>query len=116
MTPFCERQKRHYLVSKGEDVIVCVPGARIEHVTERVENTLGHGQGGSVLVHVGMNNADMEGTTRIVQGYRQLVGKLKKTRVEQTILSGILLVMGGRGATYRILQEDGNQRCSRADV
>ena len=101
MTPFCERQKRHYLVSKGEDVIVCVPGARIEHVTERVENTLGHGQGGSVLVHVGMNNADMEGTTRIVQGYRQLVGKLKKTRVEQTILSGILLVMGGRGATYR---------------
>ena len=33
--------------------------------------------------------------------YRQLVVKLKKTRVEQIILSGILPVMGGRGATYR---------------
>ena len=40
-------------------------------------------------------------TTRIVQKYRQLVGKLKKTRVEQIILSGFLHVMGGRGATYR---------------
>ncbi len=27
--------------------------------------------------------------------------KLQKTRVEQVILSGILPVMGGRGATYR---------------
>ena len=100
MRTFCERQKRKTL-SKGENFVVCLPGARIEHVTEWVENTLGHGQGGSVSVHVGMNNADREGTTRIVQGYRQLVGKLKKTRVEQIILSGILLVMGGRGATYR---------------
>ena len=30
-----------------------------------------------------------------------MVGKLKKTIVEQIILSGIMLVMGGRGATYR---------------
>ena len=36
-------------------------------MTERVENTLGQGQGGSILVHVGVNNADREGTTRIVQ-------------------------------------------------
>ena len=88
-------------LNKGEYVVVCLPGARIEHVTERVENTLGHGQGGSILVHVGTNNADREGTTRIVQGYTQLVGKLKKTRVEQIILSGILPVMGGRGVAYR---------------
>ena len=93
-------RKTDQTLSKGEDV-VCLPGARIEHVTESVENTLGHGQGGSILVHVGTNNADMEGTTRIVQRYRQLVGKLKKTRVEQIILSGILPVMGGRGAIYR---------------
>ena len=46
--------------SKGEDV-VCLPGARIEHLTERVEYTLGHGQGGSILVYVGPNNADREG-------------------------------------------------------
>ena len=36
-----------------------------------------------------------------MQRYRQLVRKLKKTRFAQLILSGILPVMGGRGATYR---------------
>ena len=30
----------------------------MEHVTERVENALGHGQGGYILVHIGTNNAD----------------------------------------------------------
>ena len=89
-------RKTDKTLSKGEDVVVCLPGARIEHVTDRVENVLGHGQGGSILVHVGTNNADTEGTTRIVQRYRQWVGKLKKTRVEQIILSGILPVIGGR--------------------
>ena len=63
-------------------------------MTERVENVLGHGQGGSILVH-------RVGTTRIVQIYRELVETLKKTRVEQIILSGILPMMRGRGATYR---------------
>ena len=38
-------------LSKGEYVVVCLQGARIEHVTERVENVLGHGQGGSIFVH-----------------------------------------------------------------
>ena len=53
-----------------------------------------HGQRGSLLVHVGTNNADREGTPSIVQIHRQLVRKLKKTSVEQIILSGILPVMG----------------------
>ena len=53
-----------------------------------------------MLVHVGRNNAGREGTTRIAQRYRQLVGKLKKPKVEQIILSGIFPVMGGRGDTY----------------
>ncbi|KAK2173008.1 hypothetical protein NP493_911g00013 [Ridgeia piscesae] len=75
-------------------------GGRIEHVTERVENVLGHGQGGYILVHVGTNNADKDGTTRIVQRYRELVETLKKTRVEQIILSAILPVMRERGAIY----------------
>ena len=30
-------------LSKGEDVVVCLPGARIEHVTERVEQIMGRG-------------------------------------------------------------------------
>ena len=90
-------RKTDRTLSKGEDVVVCLPGARIEHVTERVENVLGHGQGGSILVHVGTNNADRDGTTRIVKRYRELVETLKKTRVEQIILSGILPVMRARG-------------------
>ena len=59
-------RKTDRTLNKGEDVVVCLPGARIEHVTERVENVLGHGQGGSILVHVGTNNADRDGTTRII--------------------------------------------------
>ena len=74
-------RKTDKTLSKEENVVVCLPGARIEHVTEWIENTLGHDQGGSIFVHVGTNNTDREGTTRIVQIYRQLVGKLKKTRV-----------------------------------
>ena len=53
-------------LSKEEDVVVCLPGARIEHVTERVEKIMGRGNGGSILVHIGTNNADKEGTTAIV--------------------------------------------------
>ena len=93
-------RKTDRTLSMGEDVVVCLPGARIEHVTERVENVLGHGQGGSILVHVGTNNADRDGTTRIAKRYRELVETLKKTRVEQIILSGILPVMRGRGVMY----------------
>ena len=61
---------------KGKDVVVCSPGARIEHVTERVEKIMGRGNGGTMLVHVGTNNADKEGTTAIVDKYRNL---LKRT-------------------------------------
>ena len=90
-------RKTDRTLSKGEDVVVCLPGARIEHVTERVEN----GQGGSILVHVGTNNADRDGTTRIVQRYREWLETIKKTRVEHIMLSGILSVTRGKGATYR---------------
>ena len=76
-----------------------LPGARIKHEAEKVENILGHEQGKSILIHVGKNNADREGTSRTVQRCRQLVWKHKKTRVYQIILSEILPVMGGRRAT-----------------
>ena len=93
-------RKTDRTLSKGEDVVVCLLGARIEPVTERVENVLGHGQGGSILVQVGTNNADRDGTTGIVKRYRELVKTLKKTRVEQILLSEILPVMRGRGVMY----------------
>ena len=66
---------------KGKDVVVCLPGARIEHVTERVEKSMGRGKGGTILVHVGTNNADKEETTAIVDKYRNLLKKTKEARV-----------------------------------
>ena len=79
-------------LSKGEDVVVCLPGARIEHMTERVEKIVGRGNGGTILVHVGTNNTDKEGTTAIVEKYRKLL---------KIILSGILPVCGNRIQGYR---------------
>ena len=88
-------------LSKGEDVVVCLPGARIEHVTERVEKIMGRGNGGTILVHVGTKNADKEGTTAIVEKYRDLLKKTKQARVGQIIISGILPVFGNRIQGYR---------------
>ena len=81
-------------LNKGEDVVVCLPEARIEHVTERVQKIMGRGKGGTILVHVGTNNADKEGTTVIVDKYRDLLKKTKQARVGQIIISGILQVFG----------------------
>ena len=88
-------------LSKGKDVVVCLPGARIEHVTERVDKIMGRGKGGTNLVNVGTNNADKEGTTAIVDEYRNLLKKTKEGRVGQIFLSGILLVFGNRIDGYR---------------
>ena len=88
-------------LNKGEDVVVCLPGAKIEHVTERVEKIMGRGKGGTILVHVGTNNADKEGTTAIVDKYRNLLKKKKEARVGQLILLGILTVYGNRIDGYR---------------
>ena len=54
----------------------------------------GKGKGGTILVHVGTNNADKEGTTAIVDKYRKLLKKTKEARVGHIILSGILPVFG----------------------
>ena len=75
-------------------MVACLPGAKIGAIIERVENIVGSGKGGSVLVHLGTNNVEREGTTAIVRKYRQLVGTLKQTRVELVVQSGILPVMG----------------------
>ena len=88
-------------MSKGKDVVVCLPGARIEHVTERVKKIMGRGNGGSIVVHVGTNNADKEGTTAILEKYRDLLKKTKQARVGQIIISGILPVFGNKIQGYR---------------
>ena len=43
-------------VRRGDDVVICFPGAKIEAITERVEKIMGPGKGGSILVYVGTNN------------------------------------------------------------
>ena len=57
---------------------------------------MGRGNGVSILVHIGTNNADMEGTTGLVEKYGNLLKKTKQARVGQIILSGILPVFGNR--------------------
>ena len=90
------RTKYIFKVEQREDVVDCLPGARIEHVTERVEQIMGRGNGGSILVHVGTNNADKQRTTAIVEKYRNILKKTKQARVGQIILSRILPVCGNR--------------------
>ena len=94
-------RKTDISLSKGKDVVVCLPGARIEHVTERVKKIMGRGNGGSIVVHVGTNNADKEGTTAILEKYRDLLKKTKQARVGQIIISGILPVFGNKIQGYR---------------
>ena len=88
-------------LSKGKDIVVCLPGTRIEHVTERVKKIMGRGNGGSIVVHVGTNNADKEGTTAILEKYKDLLKKTKQARVGQIIISGILPVFGNKIQGYR---------------
>ena len=41
-------RKTDRVLNKGDHVVVCLPGAKIEAITERVENIVGSGKGGSV--------------------------------------------------------------------
>ena len=70
-------------------------------MTERVEKIVGRGNGGTILVHIGTNNTDKEGTTAIVEKYRKLLKKTNQARLGQIILSGILPVCGNRIQGYR---------------
>ena len=66
--------------------MVCFPG--IGYQGEGRENH-GSEQGRIYLVQVGTNDAEREGTSAIVREYKHLARTLKKTWVEQLILSGI---------------------------
>ena len=80
---------------------VCLSGAKIEDVTERVGQVMGDGYGGSIPVRVGTNNAEKEGTAVIIEKYRKLVCTLKGVRVGQIVCSGILPIIGNRGKYYK---------------
>ena len=89
------------IVNRGDDITVCLPGAKVEDIAEKAGQVMGGGTGGAVLVHVGTNNADKEGTSAIIGKYRRLIKTLKEAQVGQIVLSGILPIMGGRGEEYR---------------
>ena len=77
-------RKTDIALNKGDDVVVCLTGAKIEAKTERVENIMASGKSGSVLVHVGTTNVEMEGTTAIVKKYRNLVRTLAGNAVRDS--------------------------------
>ena len=70
-------------------------------MAERIEQIMGRGNGGSILVYIGTNNTYKEGTTAILEKYRNLLKKTKQATVEKIILSGILPVFGNRIHGYR---------------
>ena len=77
-------EDRYKIEQGGGRSSVFTGGKDIEHVTERVEKIMGRGKGGTILVHIGTNNADKEGTTSrptIVDKYRKLLKKTKEARV-----------------------------------
>ena len=79
---------------------MCLPGAMIEHVTERIEKIMGRRNEGTIIVHVRANNTDKEGTTAIVEKYRKLLKKTKQARMGQIIISEMLPVFGNRIQGY----------------
>ena len=81
-------RKTDSTLNKDEDIVVGLPGARIEHVTVRVQRIMGCGNGGTLLVHIGTNNTDKEGTTAIVKKYRNLLKKTKEARLDRLSYQG----------------------------
>ena len=55
---------------KTKTTTVCLPGAGVEDVRQRVGTVMGPVTGGYVLVHVGANEADKVGTTELLESYR----------------------------------------------
>ena len=89
------------IVNRGDDITVCLTGAKIEDIAEKAGQVMGGGTGSAVLVHVGTNNAEKEGTSAIVGKYRRLIKTLKEAPFGQIVLSGMLPIMGGSGEEYR---------------
>ena len=64
---------------------------------KKIGHVMGKGHGGSIIVHVGTNHAEKEGTTPIIGKYRKRVCTLNEIRAGQILLSSILPIMGSRG-------------------
>ena len=53
-------RKTDRVLNKGDDMVICLPGAKIEAITEGIENIMGSGKVGSVLVLLGTTNVERE--------------------------------------------------------
>ena len=76
------------IVNRGDDITVCLPGAKIEDIAAKAGHVMCGGTGGAVLVHVGTNNAEK-------------AGHLKRHELDRLYDRGLLPIMGGRGEEYR---------------
>ena len=103
-------RKTDTILNKGKDVVVCLPEASIEHVMERVEQIMGRGNGGSILVHVGTSNADKEGTTVIAEKNRNLLKKTKQASVGQIIIIRNVTRVWKQNTRIQKFGADGSQR------
>ena len=59
---------------------------KIDDVAEKTGQVVGGGVGGVVLVHVGTNNAEKEGTSAIVGKYRRLVKAHRNVCVQKVCM------------------------------
>ena len=66
-----------------------IPGAKIQDIAEKEGQVVGDGTGGAVLVHVGTNNAEKEGTSAIICKYRRLIKILRGTNWTDCIVGDI---------------------------
>ncbi|XP_055498906.1 uncharacterized protein LOC129701618 [Leucoraja erinacea] len=73
-------------------IVCCLPGARIQDVTDRVQKILkGEGEHPEVVVHVGINDVGKKGMNILQRDFREL-GKMLKSRASRVVISGLLPV------------------------
>ena len=89
---FCGRQK-------DTRMVVCLPGARVRDVSDRVQDILEwEGDQPEVVVHVGTNNIGRNSEEVLKREYRELGRKLR-SRTTKVVISGLLPVP--RDSEYR---------------
>ncbi|XP_059504239.1 uncharacterized protein LOC132209920 isoform X2 [Stegostoma tigrinum] len=73
-------------------MVCCLPGARIQDVTDRVQRILeGEGEDPEVLVHVGTNDFGKKRRSILQRDFREL-GRRLKSRTSRVVISGFLPV------------------------
>ena len=66
---------------------------KIEDIAEKAGQVMGGSTGGALLVNVGTNNAEKEGTSATFSKCKRLIKTLKEARIGHIVLSGILLII-----------------------